>query len=156
MDVLRIILLILHFVGLAMLFGGFLVQQKAIAAGKGTVLPIMWRGALTQIVTGILLVATIQIGDLSDLNNVKLAVKLLVGEQRIGDEVGEQIEAASKVFVQNSDVVGCDFAAGERVDVAADGVAFDGDLAGGSIACAFEERVLDEVRDAVERGRFMT
>ncbi|WP_159603203.1 hypothetical protein [Agromyces humi] len=78
MDVLRIILLILHFVGLAMLFGGFLVQQKAIARGEGTVLPIMWRGALTQIVTGILLVATIQIGDLFELNNVKLAVKLLI------------------------------------------------------------------------------
>ena len=78
MDVLRIILLILHFVGLAMLFGGFLVQQKAIAQGEGTVLPIMWRGALTQIVTGILLVATIQIGDLFELNNVKLAVKLLI------------------------------------------------------------------------------
>ncbi len=38
----------------------------------------MWRGALTQIVTGILLVATIQIGDLFELNNVKLAVKLLI------------------------------------------------------------------------------
>ena len=35
-------------------------------------LPIMWRGAITQIVTGILLVATIQIGDLFELNNVKL------------------------------------------------------------------------------------
>ena len=78
MDVLRIILLILHFVGLAMLFGGFLVQQKAIAQGKGTVLPIMWRGALTQIVTGLLLVATIEIGDLFEINNIKIGVKLLV------------------------------------------------------------------------------
>jgi len=78
MDVLRIILLIAHFVGLAMLLGGFLVQQKAIAGGEGRVLPIMWRGALVQIVTGILLVATIQMGDLFELNNWKLAVKLLV------------------------------------------------------------------------------
>ena len=78
MDVLRIILLILHFVGLAMLFGGFLVQQKAIAQGKGTVLPIMWRGALTQIVTGLLLVATIQLGDLFEVDNVKIAVKLVI------------------------------------------------------------------------------
>ena len=78
MDVLRIILLILHFVGLAMLFGGFLVQQKAIARGEGTVLPIMWRGALTQIVTGILLVATIQIGDLFEINNIQIGVKLLI------------------------------------------------------------------------------
>ena len=78
MDIVRIILLILHFVGLAMLLGGFLVQQKAIASGEGRVLPIMWRGALTQIVTGVLLVATIQIGDLFELNNVKLAVKLVI------------------------------------------------------------------------------
>ena len=78
MDVLRIILLILHFVGLAMLFGGFLVQQKAIAQGKGTVLPIMWRGALTQIVSGLLLVATIQLGDLFEVDNVKIAVKLVI------------------------------------------------------------------------------
>lgn len=78
MDVLRIILLILHFVGLAMLFGGFLVQQKAIAQGKGTVLPIMWRGALTQIVTGLLLVATIELGDLFEVDNIKIGVKLLI------------------------------------------------------------------------------
>lgn len=78
MDILRIILLILHFVGLAMLFGGFLVQQKAIAGGRGTVLPIMWRGALAQLVTGLLLVATIEMGDLADLDNIKIAVKLLV------------------------------------------------------------------------------
>ena len=37
MDILRIILLILHFVGLSMLLGGFLVQAKAVAQGKGTV-----------------------------------------------------------------------------------------------------------------------
>ena len=78
MDILRVILLILHFVGLAMLFGGFLVQQKAIASGEGRVLPIMWRGALAQIVTGVLLVATIQMGDLFEVNNVKIAVKLVI------------------------------------------------------------------------------
>lgn len=78
MDVLRIILLIAHFIGLAMLLGGFLVQQKAIAGGTGTVLPIMWRGALVQIVTGLLLVATIEMGDLFDLDNWKIAVKLLI------------------------------------------------------------------------------
>ena len=78
MDTLRIILLIIHFVGLASLLGGFLVQVKAIGAGKGTVVPAMVHGALTQLVTGLLLVATIQMGDLFDLNNVKIAVKLTV------------------------------------------------------------------------------
>jgi hypothetical protein len=78
MDILRTILLILHFIGLASLLGGFLVQVKAIAAGRGVVLPAMVHGALTQLVTGVLLVATIQMGDLFELNNVKIAVKLLV------------------------------------------------------------------------------
>ena len=78
MDVLRIILLIAHFIGLAMLLGGFLVQQKAIAGGTGRVLPIMWRGALVQVVTGLLLVATIEMGDLFDLDNWKIAVKLVI------------------------------------------------------------------------------
>ncbi len=78
MDVLRIILLIAHFVGLAMLLGGFLVQQKAIAGGEGRVLPIMWRGALVQLVTGLLLVGVIEMGGLFELDNGRIAVKLIV------------------------------------------------------------------------------
>jgi hypothetical protein len=78
MDILRTILLILHFIGLASLLGGFLVQVKAIAAGRGVVLPAMVHGALTQLVTGVLLVATIQMGDLFELNNLKIGVKLLI------------------------------------------------------------------------------
>lgn len=78
MEILRTILVVLHFVGLASLLGGFLVQVKAIGAGKGTVVPAMVHGALTQLVTGLLLVATIEIGDLFELDNVKIAVKLLV------------------------------------------------------------------------------
>ncbi len=78
MEILRTILLILHFVGLASLLGGFLVQGKALGAGRGTVVPAMVHGALTQLVTGLLLVATIQIGDLDELNNAKIAVKLVI------------------------------------------------------------------------------
>ena len=48
------------------------------------------------------------------------------------------------MFVQNSDVVAGDFAACECVDVAAYGVAFDGDLARRSIARAFKQGVFDE------------
>lgn len=78
MDILRIILLILHFVGLSMLLGGFLVQVKAIGQGKGTVLRAMIDGALTQLITGLLLVATIEMGDLYDVDNWKIAVKLVI------------------------------------------------------------------------------
>ncbi|GAA4367331.1 hypothetical protein [Agromyces bauzanensis] len=78
MDILRIILVILHFVGLSMLLGGFLVQVRAIGQGKGTVVRVMIDGALTQLITGLLLVATIEMGDLYDLDNWKIAVKLLI------------------------------------------------------------------------------
>ena len=78
MDILRIILVILHFVGLSMLLGGFLVQVKAIGQGKGTVVRAMIDGALTQLITGLLLVAAIEMGDLYDVNNWKIAVKLVI------------------------------------------------------------------------------
>jgi len=78
MELLRNILLILHFIGLASLLGGFLVQTKAIAAGKGKVVAAMFHGALTQLVTGILLVGVIQMAHLDEINNAKIGVKLLV------------------------------------------------------------------------------
>lgn len=78
LDIIRIILVILHFVGLASLLGGFLVQVKAIGAGQGTVVPAMVHGALTQLVTGLLLVGVAEMGDLYDVDNVKIAVKLIV------------------------------------------------------------------------------
>ncbi|WP_104133320.1 hypothetical protein [Cryobacterium sp. M91] len=78
MDLLRNILLILHFVGLASLLGGFLVQIKAIIAGKGTIVAAMFHGALTQLVTGLLLVGVIQVGTLGHIDNTKIGIKLLV------------------------------------------------------------------------------
>jgi hypothetical protein len=78
MDLLRNILLILHFVGLASLLGGFLVQIKAIIAGKGTIVAAMFHGALTQLVTGVLLVGVIEMGSLGHIDNVKIGIKLLV------------------------------------------------------------------------------
>jgi Na+-driven multidrug efflux pump len=78
MDVIRIILVILHFVGLASLLGAFLVQTKAIARGQGKVLVAMVHGALTQLVTGVLLVGVAEMGDLYDVDSIKIAVKLVV------------------------------------------------------------------------------
>ena len=78
MDLLRNILLILHFVGLASLLGGFLVQIKAIIAGKGMIVAAMFHGALTQLVTGVLLVGVIEMGALGHIDNTKIGIKLLV------------------------------------------------------------------------------
>ena len=66
----------------------------------------------------------------------------------------EQIERAGQMLVEHLDVVAGDFAAGEGVDVTADGIAFNRDpRAMSALACALEECVFDEMRDAVERRR---
>ena len=77
-EIIRIILVILHFVGLASLLGGFLVQTKAISAGQGKVVAAMVHGSLTMLVTGLLLIGTIEMGDIYDVDNIKIAVKLVV------------------------------------------------------------------------------
>lgn len=84
MDILRIILVVLHLIGLASLLGGFMVQIKDIIAGKGRVVAAMVHGALTQLVTGLALVGVAEMarsmaetaGD--PLNHTKIAVKLVI------------------------------------------------------------------------------
>ena len=76
MQFLYNLILILHFVGLASLLGGFIVQMKS--ADKG-VNPAMWHGALTQLVTGVLMVGIAESGAIDDeLNMTKISVKLLI------------------------------------------------------------------------------
>jgi hypothetical protein len=74
MDVAYNLILILHFIGLASVVGGFLVQMKS--AEKG-VNPAMWHGALTQLVTGVLLVGLAEMQDF-DVDHAKIGVKLVV------------------------------------------------------------------------------
>ena len=71
------VILVLHFVGLASLLGGFIVQMKS--ADKG-VNPAMWHGALTQLVTGVLMVGIAESGSLEGdpLDMTKISVKLLI------------------------------------------------------------------------------
>lgn len=71
------IVLILHFVGLASLLGGFLVQVKDTMAGKGRIVTAMVHGALTQLVTGLLLVGFLEMGD-GSINNAKIGTKLAI------------------------------------------------------------------------------
>lgn len=94
------LIVILHFVGLALLLGAFLVQ---VASPEKTVTRWMWDGALTQLVTGVAMVGMISAGLLGDeeaeeLNHVKIAVKLVivlviavlafVGKKRPAPQVG--------------------------------------------------------------------
>jgi NO-binding membrane sensor protein with MHYT domain len=70
------LIVILHFIGLASVVGGFLVQMKS--ADKG-VNPAMLHGALTQLVTGVLMVGLIEGGAVDyQLDMTKISVKLLI------------------------------------------------------------------------------
>lgn len=71
------ILLVLHFVGLASLLGGFLVQMRSPEKGVN---PAMFHGALTQLVTGVLMVGLAEAGAADDepLNMGKIMTKLLI------------------------------------------------------------------------------
>ncbi|GAB2695964.1 hypothetical protein [Thalassiella azotivora] len=74
MDLVYQLLVVLHLVGMAMLVGGWLVTVRT-----PKVLPGMWHGALTQLVTGVALVglASADVVD-RDVDNAKITVKLLV------------------------------------------------------------------------------
>lgn len=74
------LVVVLHFVGLALLLGAFLVQVKD---PNKTVTRWMWDGALTQLLTGLIMVGMISGGLLGDeekdeLNHVKIGIKLLI------------------------------------------------------------------------------
>src|SRR5690554_2633057 len=77
MEILRNVLLILHFIGLASLLGGFLVQMSAFKTKSAVINPAILHGALTQLVTGLLLVTVAEMGD-GDVNHMKVGIKLLV------------------------------------------------------------------------------
>lgn len=74
------LIVVLHFVGLALLLGAFLVQVKD---PNKTVTRWMWDGALTQLLTGLIMVGMISSGILGDeekeeLNNGKIGIKLAI------------------------------------------------------------------------------
>ena len=81
-EILRNTLLVLHFVGLASLFGGFLTQMKAMAAKAAKVVPAMVHGVWTAFITGLLLVGVaewrIAMGAGFELDHMKIGIKTLV------------------------------------------------------------------------------
>jgi hypothetical protein len=74
MEFLTHTLVVLHFIGLASLLGGFLVQMKS---SPRVVNPAMVHGILTQLVTGVLLVGLAEADD-ADVDHAKIGVKLAV------------------------------------------------------------------------------
>src|SRR5215218_3291271 len=78
MEILRNILLVLHFVGLASLLGGVLVQVRSMRTGDARILPAILHGSYLQLLTGIALVGVIQGANLDEVDNLKMLVKLIV------------------------------------------------------------------------------
>ncbi len=81
-ELVRNSLLVLHFVGLASLLGGFLTQIKAMSAGAARIIPAMVHGAWTAFITGLLLVGVaewrIAMGANFEVDHTKIAVKTAV------------------------------------------------------------------------------
>ncbi|MCU0283091.1 MAG: hypothetical protein MUD13_04210 [Candidatus Nanopelagicales bacterium] len=75
MEIVYDLLVILHFIGLASLLGGFLVQLRSTPR---VVNPAMLHGALTQLVTGLALVGLAEAALDYDVNHVKVGIKLAI------------------------------------------------------------------------------
>jgi hypothetical protein len=72
LEIVRLILLAVHILGLAAIVGTFFVQLRA---NDGFATGVVLAGAITQVVTGLALVGVREAGDLG-VNNIKIAVKL--------------------------------------------------------------------------------
>jgi hypothetical protein len=77
MDVLINVFVALHIIGIAALLGGFLTQMRSMSAGTARFGPAMLHGALTMLITGMVLVGLDQADD-HPVNNIKIGVKLAV------------------------------------------------------------------------------
>ena len=81
-ELTRNTLIVLHFVGLASLFGGFLTQMKAMAKKAAKIVPAMIHGAWTALITGILLVGVaewrIALGAAFEVDHMKIGVKSII------------------------------------------------------------------------------
>ncbi len=75
MSFLRDVLLFLHLIGMAALFGGLFVQVRA---EPRVVNNAMFHGILTQLVTGLLLVGVLEGMPDEHVDNAKIGVKLVV------------------------------------------------------------------------------
>ncbi len=76
MEFIYNLVFILHFIGLASLVGGFIVQMSSPDKGVNAA---MFHGALTQLVTGLIMVGMVEGGAVEDeLNMTKISVKLAI------------------------------------------------------------------------------
>lgn len=81
-DFARNSLIVLHFVGLAALLGGFMTQIRAMSQAAAKIVPAMVHGAWTAFITGLLLVGLaewrIAMGATFQIDHTKIAVKTVI------------------------------------------------------------------------------
>ncbi len=75
METVRLVLLFLHILGWAALFGGLVTQARSPEKSAN---PLMRDGVGTAFLTGLALVGVLEAGD-ADVDHVKVGVKLVVG-----------------------------------------------------------------------------
>ena len=80
MNIVVTILIILHLIGMAYLFGSFLVGIKDTVKGQGRIVRGMLDGALLQLITGIALVGIYSAHLVPDeeVNNAGIGVKFII------------------------------------------------------------------------------
>ena len=76
MEIVRLVLLLLHLLGFAALFGGLLMQVREPVKRVNS---LMRDGSGTAVVAGLLLVGVLEADDDIDVNHTKIAVKLIIG-----------------------------------------------------------------------------
>ncbi len=82
LDFTRYSLIVLHFIGMAALLGGFMTQMKAMGAGTAKIIPAMVHGSWTVFAAGLLLVGLaeyrVAMGADFEINHMKIGVKTVV------------------------------------------------------------------------------
>ena len=89
-------------------------------------------------------------------DHLLLALDVFFGEERIADQIGEDVDRERQMLVENLEVIAGVFLRRERIDLAADRIDLLRDFFGAPSRSALEEHVLDEVRDAGMFGGFVT
>lgn len=73
MEFLYHALTVLHFIGWAIVLGGYLASMRTPGLYRG-----VFHGAMTALVAGVGMVGVAEVGDVADLNHAKIAVKLAI------------------------------------------------------------------------------
>jgi hypothetical protein len=74
MEFLRYLLLFIHILGVAAIVGVWFANFR-----KPSVTALQFHASWVQLLTGLLLVGVLEMGDLAPVNNIKIAVKLVIG-----------------------------------------------------------------------------